>query len=197
MISRIVGREADPVTVPSQVRTARLLLRSWQPGDAAVVGPVLDANWPRLSPWIPARVAQPAPLPDLTVRLAGFAASFSAGREWRYGIFSLADNAVLGELAMFSRSPTARVAWPAGDRVEIGYWLRGDVTGAGFASEAALAALGVATGVRHFGHAEIRCDARNVPSGAVARRLGFSLSETVVEPGDPPVNLQVWTKPLR
>jgi hypothetical protein len=38
---------------------------------------------------------------------------------------------------------------------------------------------------------EVRCDARNAPSAAIPRRLGFDLTATIAEP---PGEVQVWTK---
>ena len=119
--------------VPLGLRTARLLLRPWRPDDATELLPVLEANRAHLGPWIPARVANPAPLPDLAARLAEFAEEMTA------------------------RLP----------------------------------------GILR---AEIRCDARNAPSAAIPRRLGFTLERR--QEGPTRTNLsrgdvtQVWTHPL-
>jgi RimJ/RimL family protein N-acetyltransferase len=186
--------------VPESVRTARLLLRPWAAGDAGRLLPILEANLAHLGPWIPPRVFTPAPLPELAARLAGFAADFAAAREWRYALLTPDAATVLGEVALFARTADARVAFDAADRVEVGYWLRADCTGRGYATEAAEAALAVARSLPGLGQVEIRCDARNAPSAAVPRRLGFGLAATrqqpAATPGEPPVTLQIWTYAL-
>ncbi len=130
---------AEPV--PRELRTARLLLRPWRPDDAEVLAPVLVANQAHLSPWIPRRVWEAAPVEALAERLSGFAAEFSATREWRYAMFTLDDGRVLGEVALFPRAASGRVPLLEADRCEIGYWLREDATGTGLATEAAQAIL--------------------------------------------------------
>ena len=184
----------------NEIRTARLLLRPWVADDAAALLPVLEANRSHLKPWIPARVSEPAPLPVLAERLAAFAADFAADREWRYALLSPDDGRVLGEVSLFPRSSEGRVPFTAADRAEIGYWLRADVTGRGLASEAAQAMVDLALTMPALRSVEIRCDARNAASGAVPRRLGFALTETVRTTGvageSLPVALQVWTRPL-
>ena len=186
--------------VPIEFRTPRLLLRPWRAEDAAGLQPILEANWAHLAPWIPARVATPAPLPVLAERLAGFAEDFAAAREWRYGLFAPNDSTVLGEVGLYPRAETGRVPYARADRVELGYWLREDMTGQGLVTEAARAMLDVATALPHLSHVEIRCDARNIPSAAVPQRLGFRLATTLIEPAgtstEPPVRLQVWTLAL-
>ncbi|MDQ6871825.1 MAG: GNAT family N-acetyltransferase [Gemmatimonadota bacterium] len=171
-----------------------MLLRPWRAEDAEDLQPVLEANRDHLGPWIPARVATPAPVPILAERLAGFAADFAADREWRFGMFSLQEGKLLGEVALFPRSASGRVPFAEADRVELGYWLRADETGRGLVTEAARAVLNVAAHIPRFSRAEIRCDARNGPSAAVPPRLGFTLLATVAEPESR--NTQVWVSEL-
>jgi RimJ/RimL family protein N-acetyltransferase len=138
--------------------------------------PVLAANVHHLGDWIPEHVAAPAPLGDLERRLAGFAEDFHSGRCWRYALFSLDRTDLLGELSLFPRSAEGRVEAAAADRLEIGYWLRSDATGKGYATEAARAMLELALTVPGMLRVEIHCDARNVASAAVPQRLGFRLA---------------------
>jgi ribosomal-protein-serine acetyltransferase len=183
---------------PIEIRTARLLLRPWRAEDAGDLLPVLEANRDHLGPWIPARVATPAPVPVLAERLAGFAADFSADREWRFGMFTIADGKLLGEVALFPRAAGGRVAFAESDRVELGYWLRADETGKGIVTEAARAALNLASHIPRFSRAEIRCDARNGPSGKIPERLGFTLLESTAETGTDGVrrDMQLWVSEL-
>ena len=183
---------------PIEIRTTRLLLRPWRGEDAGDLLPVLEANRDHLGPWIPARVATPAPVPVLAERLTGFGADFSADREWRFGMFSLADARLLGEVALFPRAAAGRVPFADADRVELGYWLRADETGQGLVTEAARTALNLASHIPRFSRAEIRCDARNSPSAAVPVRLGFTLLATVAETGADGVSrdMQLWVSEL-
>jgi RimJ/RimL family protein N-acetyltransferase len=190
----------EAMPVPIEIRTERLLLRPWRAEDAARLLPVLEVNREHLGPWIPARVAEPVPLPDLARRLDGFAADFLAAREWRYGLFAPDESSVFGEVGLYPRAATGRVPYTEADHVEIGYWLRADRTGQGLATEASKTALAVAATLPGLTHVEIRCDARNSPSAAVPRRLGFVLARTVRQPavaaGEPQIEMQVWTYPL-
>ena len=160
--------------VPAAIDTARLRLACWQAADADELLPVLQSNWEHLSPWIPARVATPSPLPELQARLAEYAAKFMANIEWRYAIRDARNYKLLGEVAMFPRSATGRVPLAGADRAELGYWLRSDENGNGYATEATQALLTVARALERFAHFEIRCDPDNTRSAAVPRRLGFS-----------------------
>jgi RimJ/RimL family protein N-acetyltransferase len=154
--------------------------------------PVLATNWDHLGPWIPRRIAEHAPVPVLAQRLAGFAVDFDADREWRYGMFSTDERTVLGEVALFPRSESGRVQYADADRAELGYWLRFDMTGEGFVTEAARAVLAVAARLPQVSCIEIRCDSRNLPSAAVPRRLGFSLATSIPTSERSPGELQVW-----
>lgn len=176
-------------TIPSSLRTQRLLLRPWAPEDAEALAPVLAANVAHLGAWIPQHVATPLPPADLAKRLAGFAADFAEERTFRFAMFTLDGAQVLGEADLFPRNDTGRVALARADRVELGYWLDAAATGQGLATEATRALMEVAASLPAMTHAEIRCDVANVPSAAIPRRLGFHLA--AVE-GD----TQIWRKEL-
>lgn len=161
--------------VPDVVCTERLCLRCWRRGDAVLLLPVLEVNVEHLRRWIPEHVSAPAPLPELEERLAGFAADFRAGRNWRFGVFAPDECDVFGEISLFPRSAAGRVPVDAADRLEVGYWLRRDVTGRGYATEAARAMLSLAASLPGMSHVEIRCDPLNTASAAIPKRLGFRL----------------------
>ena len=186
------------MSVPVELRTARLVLRPWRAEDAAAMLPILETNWAHLSPWIPARVATPALVPELAERLAGFGAAFAGDREWRYGMFTNEGDRMLGEVSLFPRASSGRVPLAEADRAELGYWLRADETGRGYVTEAVGVVLELARTMPQLQQVEIRCDARNAASAAVPRRLGFTLATTLAEPGvrpdEPMVQLQVWTR---
>jgi len=133
---------------------------------------------------------------ELETRLAGFADDFAANRSWRYAVFNAVDGELLGELDLFSRDDATRVPLANADRAEIGYWLRADRTGLGYATEGAQAMIDVASRVPAFTLIEIRCDARNARSAAVPARLGFHRLATPRE-GDSATTLEIWTRSLR
>jgi RimJ/RimL family protein N-acetyltransferase len=177
--------------MPGELHTDRLLLRPWRTADAAALLPVLKANTAHLAGWVPSHVISPAPLAALATRLAGFAADFAAGRSLRFGIFPPDQSEVFGEVSLFFRNAEGRVDRAAADRLEIGYWLREDVTGRGYATEAARAMLTLAAGMEGMLQVEIRCDAQNAPSAAVPARLGFCLLEETPSAGG-----MVWVHEL-
>ena len=183
------------MSIPTEIRTARLVLRPWRASDAVALEPILRANHAHLAPWIPTKVSTPAPARELATRLDGFAADFAAGRSWRYAVLDASSGDLLGELDLFARDATARVMLDHADRAEIGYWLRADRTGAGYATEGARAMIDVARTIPAFTQVEIRCDPRNVSSAAVPARLGFTRvhSDLGEHGGDP---LEIWTLPL-
>ena len=191
-------------SAPTELRTERLLLRRWRAEDAGALAPVLEANVGRLRGWIPARVAEPAELAEIERRLATNARAFDDDREWRYAIVLPASGAIVGEVSLFPRVEATRVALPDADRAEIGYWLDAGVTGRGLATEAAAAMLDLARRLAAEMPAlrtvEIRCDARNAPSAAVPRRLGFHLARTIETPphraGDAPGADMIWSHEL-
>lgn len=172
-------------------------MRRWQPSDAAKLEPILAANWDHLGPWLPIHVAKPAPRAELETRLEGYVADFDADLKWRYGMHSADETDLLGEVDMFPRDANGRVAYENSDRVEIGYWVRSDLTGRGLVTEGVRRMLDLAASLPRVERIEIRCDARNKPSAAIPAKLGFVLAQTIKDHSpafkDPDAELQVWS----
>ena len=180
---------------PELVRCPRLVLRRWSPADAPRLKAAVDASLGHLQAWMPWAMAEPTPLSELEARLAGFSQDFEAGRQWLYGIFTPDQSQVLGGVGL---EPVASSDRGERDTVELGYWLRADATGHGFATEAARAAVDLAAGLPGIARVEIHCDPRNIPSAGVPRRLGFRHSRTVegnrLTPGGDPRDTMVWER---
>jgi RimJ/RimL family protein N-acetyltransferase len=180
--------------IQPKIATPRLLLRRWSPRDAPRLLIVLEQNLDHLRHWIPEDVYTPVPTGELERRLRSYAADFDAQRAWRFAIFIAESRELIGEVSLFPRSVNGRGPLKDADRVEIGYWLRADATGQGFATEATQALIAACMRIQGVGFAEIRCDSRNESSVAIPRRLGFSLARE--EAGSPRQTDMVWRLPL-
>jgi ribosomal-protein-alanine N-acetyltransferase len=162
---------------PTRLHSSRLLMRPWTPADAPLLEPVLRANVERLTPWLPARVATPAPIKELEDRLAGYAEDFATGKAFRYALLANGEHegrgALLGGADLHPRAALGRVPLADADRIEIGYWLAAHAEGRGLAAEAVRTLLGIAATLPGLTHVEARINAQNYRSAAVVQRLGF------------------------
>ena len=175
--------------LPRELRTERLVLRTWRGDDAAALRPVLIANQEHLRRWIPEHVYSAPPLPQLVERLEKFAEKFEAGIEFRFAVRDSRADRILGGMSLFPRDDSARVQLAHADRVELGYWLDAEVTGRGLATEGAKVLLAAAGSLPGLDLAEIHCHRENAPSNAVPRKLGFVLTRVDGE-------TQVWQRAL-
>ena len=155
-------------------RTTRLLIRGWTPADAPALKAAIDGSLAELKRWMSWAKNEPSELPVLEERLARFQAEFAAGTHYACGIFARSGEEVLGGVSLIARiGPGA---------LELGYWLRNDRTGRGYATEAAAALSRVGLAMAGIERIEIRCDPGNRASWAVAERLGYRLLRTSIEP---------------
>jgi RimJ/RimL family protein N-acetyltransferase len=83
--------------------------------------------------------------------------------------------------------------------IEIGYWIRSDRTGRGYATEAARACVEAAWTLPDIGRVEIRFDAANVASARVAEKVGATEIERrdveIDNPGE--IGIEVITQVVR
>jgi RimJ/RimL family protein N-acetyltransferase len=179
-----------PHAIPDEITTPRLLLTRRRVSDAAELKAVIDANLPHLQAWMPWAMAEPSPLEALEERSAKFETDFDRGLEWAFAIRLRATGEMLGGVGLHPRiGPNS---------LEIGYWLRADATGKGYATEATDALTRLALRQPGVERVEIRCDPKNVASAAIPRRLGFThvltIENETTTPSGAPRDTMVWEK---
>lgn len=173
---------------PERVATERLLLRCWRPEDAPLLKATVDANLEHLQAWMPWAINEPSPLEEVTSRLERFAASFHAGTEWIYAIFSPDEQRVLGGTGFHLRQGSGVL--------EIGYWIDQEHTRRGLATEVTRTLTALAFTDPGTEVVEVRCDSRNTISARIPERLGFTLREVLrndgLTPQGQPRDTMVW-----
>lgn len=158
----------DPllVEVPEQFETARLLIRRPHPGDGAQLNAAILESLGELCPWMP--WAQEAPSPqDSEGNIRRACARWMERSDLRLLAFARES----GELIV--NSGLHRIDWQV-PKFEIGYWCRTSYCGQGYATETVRGIASFAFEQLNARRVEIRCDAHNQRSAAVARNAGFA-----------------------
>ncbi len=158
------------IAMADELTTARTIIRPYQPADAEALYQTVAASREHIARWMP--WAHEHTSADYARDLiARFQQQWRLGQDFAYGVFAReangASGALLGGLGLHPRQ------WDV-PSFEIGYWLAAEAEGHGYITEAATALVNYT--LRELGalRIEIRCDARNTRSAAVARRLGFT-----------------------
>ncbi len=154
-------------TFPDHFETERLLMRAPRPGDGAAVNAAVRESVEELRPWMP--WAQNIPtVEESEVFARRGAAHWLLQDNLPLLLFRKEDGLFLGGTGFHA------IDWGV-PRVEIGYWLRTSEVGHGYMTEAVIGQTRYAFEELHVMRIEIRCDARNTHSAAVAERAGYRL----------------------
>ena len=180
---------SDWPSPPYRIETERLLLRCYDPGDAGRVRDVVVRDREYLVEWMPWALQEPQTLEEKRELLRRFRANFDQGLEFAYGIFTPDDAEFLGSCGLHPRCGAGGL--------EIGYWIRSDRAGLGYATEATVGLAQAGFGVLGADRLEIRVDPDNGKSLAIPERLGFErealLRRRLHWPGREPRDLTIWT----
>jgi RimJ/RimL family protein N-acetyltransferase len=153
--------------LPPFIETERLILRPPRAGDGAVIHAAISASFAHLHPFM--EFAKTLPTPEDSESFARQAAlRHEQLEEFVFMLIRKDDGAFLGNTGVH------HINWDV-PRFEIGYWLSAPYEGHGYMSEAVGALVTFARTELHAVRLEIRCDARNTRSAAVAVRAGFAL----------------------
>jgi RimJ/RimL family protein N-acetyltransferase len=159
---------------PRRFVTSRFAARCWTQADAPLALEAIGASLPELLRWTPWVIPEPFEVAVLEDRFRGFQQRFETREHFIYGLFDPDERRVIGQAGLYGRiGPGA---------LEIGYWIRTDAAGRGYATEATRALTALAFLECGAQRVEVRCDPEHAASAAIPRRLGFNYRGITQEP---------------
>jgi len=148
-----------------RILSERLLIRCWEPRDAASLKLAVDASLTHLRPWVAWAANEPTPLDQKVAWLRKCRGEFDLGLDYSYGVFSQDESEVIGGAGLHLRQ---------GVRVrEIGYWVASAHCRRGYATEVTRALLRVGFEVEAAKRIELRVWPENRLSRKIPEALGF------------------------
>lgn len=166
-----------PDPIPTRLETPRVVIRTFEPADAAALWIAVDESRPSLHPWLPWALSDNRSIAETHHTIERFRrdlnrASFDAGKlALAVGIFDGVSGRLLGGTSFHAFRPQAGQA-------EIGYWIRTSERGRGVCVHAAAAMISWAFTPQALGgwslrRIEIICASGNGASAGVCRSLGI------------------------
>jgi RimJ/RimL family protein N-acetyltransferase len=148
----------------TRIETEHLLLTPVDPVDAEAMWAATEASLPELFPFM-VWAAEAAP-----EHTRAFMERSAA--EWRDGLSHWAftirsEGSVVGTISLLSAKPMLKVG-------EVGYWLRSDLTGRGYMTEAVRAVVRWGFEEAGMERIELRASPDNAGSIRVAEKVGFT-----------------------
>jgi RimJ/RimL family protein N-acetyltransferase len=153
------------VIPPYRIESERLVIRCWEPEDAPLLKEAVDSSLDHLRPWMPWAQFEPQTLDEKLELVRSFRGQFDLGTNFTYGLFDDEESRAVGGSGLHPRGGE--------ESLEIGYWIRADAIGRGFATE--VSAVLTRVGIEKCGltRVDISVDPENERSLAVPRKLGY------------------------
>lgn len=153
--------------IPMPIRTPRLLIRPPVAGEGPLLNKAIVDSFPELHRWMLWCEKRPT-VEESEESIRRAMAEWILREDLRLTIHERTTNRVVGSTGLH------RVAWDI-PSFEIGYWANTADVGKGYVTEATHALTLFAFRQFKARRVEIRCNAENVRSAAVPKRLGFTL----------------------
>jgi RimJ/RimL family protein N-acetyltransferase len=148
-----------------ELKNDRVVIRPYRLDDAGDLFTVVVASREHLLPWLPWAMKY-AVVEDARDTINRMAAAWLLCEGFDAGLWDASTGRLVGGCGLHPRD------W-AVPSFEIGYWLRADMTGHGYITEAVKLLTDYTFDTFSAKRVAIQCDARNERSAAVPRRLGF------------------------
>ena len=149
-----------------RIVTPQLVIRCYNPADAALLEKSVTESLEHLLPWMPWAAFEPEPFSEKLDRLRRMRSNFDLNLDYVYGIFNPQENRLIGGTGLHTRLGIGAL--------EIGYWIHKDFINLGYATEASAALTRVAFEIHKVERVEIHCSVENSRSAAVPRKLGYT-----------------------
>jgi RimJ/RimL family protein N-acetyltransferase len=171
-----------------KIETERLIVRCYDPGDAAKLQEAIAVSLDHLSPWMPWISQEVEGLEGKLDRIRIFRGEFDLGKDYVFGIFNKSDSKLIGSTGLHTRIGE--------DAREIGYWISVQFVRQGYALEAVRALIKIGFEIEELNRIEIHCNVHNFASQAIPKKLGFKLdavlkSNPLLE-GETPKETMIW-----
>ncbi len=153
------------VTPPYRIESERLVIRCYEPSDAPLLKEAVDSSLEHLTPWMPWARLEPQSLEQKVELLRGFRGAFDLGTNFVYGVFAPDGSRQLGGTGLHPRG--------SDESLEIGYFIRADAIGRGFATELTAVLTRVGFDVCGLERVDIQVEPDNERSLRIPRKLGF------------------------
>jgi len=171
-----------------RIETKRLVVRCWDPKDAALIQAAAAESKEHLLPFMPWAEHEPQTVEQKIELTRRFRSLFDRGEDYVYGIFNKDESRVLGGTGLHTRLKD--------NALEIGYWLHKDFINQGLITESTAALTKVAFEIYHVSRMEIHCSVENLASASVPRKLGYIHEATRRRLGwahGQPSDSMIWT----
>ncbi|MDK1026492.1 MAG: GNAT family protein [Actinomycetota bacterium] len=146
--------------------TKRLMIRPFRRRDVSDLHEAVAASLDDLQPWLPWAERYDRGVAQRFIRES--VAAWSEGRAFDFTIRAIDDpGRHIGNVSVWPTSQQNHIG-------EIGYWIRSDETGRGFAGEATTLAMQVGFEELSLHKVQLRIAVGNVASDRIAERLGFA-----------------------
>jgi RimJ/RimL family protein N-acetyltransferase len=152
---------------PERVEAGSVVVRRLRASDAGAIAAAVGASLDHLKPWMPWATQAAAERGNQLARVAEADQRWESGLSYTYSVLTAENGTLVGEVALHRRTGDSTV--------ELGYWIAVGQAGRGYGTSASAALTSVALSLAGVNRVEIHCDAANVGSAAVARRLGYRL----------------------
>jgi RimJ/RimL family protein N-acetyltransferase len=177
------------ITIPVyRIETERLVIRCWDPNDAAQIQRAAAESKEHLLPFMPWAQDEPQTVEQKVQLARRFRGLFDRGEDYVYGIFNKDESRAIGGTGLHTRL--------TGNALEVGYWLHKDFINQGLVTEATAALTKVAFELYHIERLEIHCSTENHASAAIPKKLGYLHEATRRRLGyahGKPSDSMIWT----